>query len=119
MRRTWWRSLSFKWVQENIAAFGGNPKSLTIFGQSAGAMSVAVHLLTNASKGLFQVSARVGVLGRPSTILACVFRVPRSVFADPHPFLSFLSTVSWSQSRLASPTAPLKRGRSLPRPWQL
>ena len=41
------------WVRENIASFGGNPDSVTLWGQSAGAMSVAVHLVSPGSKGLF------------------------------------------------------------------
>ena len=41
------------WVQENIAYFGGNPNSVTIFGESAGSLSVAMHLLTPKSNGLF------------------------------------------------------------------
>lgn len=42
-----------KWVQANIASFGGNPNQVTIFGESAGGMSVAAHLLSPLSKGLF------------------------------------------------------------------
>ncbi|HUQ97427.1 MAG TPA: carboxylesterase family protein [Chitinophagaceae bacterium] len=44
---------ALKWIQENIAAFGGDPANVTIAGQSAGAMSVNCLVASPLAKGLF------------------------------------------------------------------
>ncbi|XP_074070669.1 carboxylesterase 4A [Macrotis lagotis] len=44
---------ALRWVQENIAVFGGDPGSVTLFGQSSGAMSISGLILSPLSKGLF------------------------------------------------------------------
>jgi carboxylesterase type B len=41
------------WVKQNIAHFGGNPNRVTIFGQSAGGISVSSHVVSPMSQGLF------------------------------------------------------------------
>lgn len=45
--------LALHWVRDNIRQFGGNPASVTLFGQSAGAASVHFHLMSDQSNGLF------------------------------------------------------------------
>jgi acetylcholinesterase len=45
--------MAIQWVKENIAQFGGNPENITLMGESAGAASVSLHLLSPLSTNLF------------------------------------------------------------------
>lgn len=45
---------ALQWVRDNIAAFGGNARNITIFGESAGAMSVANLVASPLAQGLFK-----------------------------------------------------------------
>ncbi|XP_043277709.1 uncharacterized protein [Venturia canescens] len=57
------QTLALKWVQSNIEKFGGNPKNVTLFGCSTGAVAVGFHIISEKSKGLFQ--AAISMSGTP------------------------------------------------------
>ncbi|XP_052807957.1 neuroligin-4, Y-linked-like [Mya arenaria] len=50
----WDQRLAMNWIKENIGSFGGDINRITIFGESAGAVSVNIHIMYPPNKGLFQ-----------------------------------------------------------------
>uniref|UniRef100_A0A182QQQ3 Carboxylic ester hydrolase n=1 Tax=Anopheles farauti TaxID=69004 RepID=A0A182QQQ3_9DIPT len=56
------QNLVLRWIHDNIASFGGNPDSVTVFGESAGGASGTYHMMSPLSKGLFhRVISQSGV----------------------------------------------------------
>ncbi len=64
---------ALQWVRRNIGAFGGDPSRVTIFGQSAGAESIYIHLVSPMSTGLYsQAIIQSGPLLNNDTIIDAV-----------------------------------------------
>jgi para-nitrobenzyl esterase len=59
---------ALKWVRRNIAAFGGDPRNVTICGESAGGISVHILMTSRASSGLFQKAIVQSGGGRTSLL---------------------------------------------------
>ena len=70
----WDQRMALVWIQNNIAAFGGDPGRVTLVGQSAGAMSAMLHMVAPPSKSLFH--RVVALSGTPSNVLLKQSRHP-------------------------------------------
>jgi carboxylesterase type B len=89
------------WVRAHIGAFGGDAARVTIWGQSAGAMSVATHLISPGSAGLFAAAAL------DSEPFALPFRSPASARALAAAVAAAASCDARSQ-RTTTPAACLR-----------
>ena len=120
---------SLQWVKDNIAAFGGNPDNVTIFGESAGGMSVASLMVLPAAQGLFHkaiIESAVGAIGRPladSVKIAEVFLKTVGIKADDIVKLRSLSVekilaahtkVALKTGQGAAPCIPVADGKVMP-----
>lgn len=91
--------LAMEWVKKNIRSFGGDPDKITLMGQSAGSLSVGMHLISPKSKGLFKraimqsgnpftkviISDKVQARLRASTLASALGCETEGVTVNSHP----------------------------------
>ena len=114
---------ALQWVHDNIAAFGGDPENVTIFGQSAGGVAVNVLLGMPSARGLFAkailqsgTAARLGGLELAEAVAARYLEGLGIAEGDTET----IRTVPWSEMLRAQGArgalSPVVDGDRLPRP---
>lgn len=108
------QTAALRWVHKNIARFGGNPKNVTIFGESAGSISVSAQMASPLAKGLF--ARAIGESGGAFTAPHMTFSSLAESEARCENFAkSAFDTTSVASMRTVSATDLLKAATATPR----
>lgn len=106
---------ALRWVKKNIAAFGGDPDNITIFGESAGGTSTSILLASEATVGLFhRAIAQSGsslsnwsINRNPVWIASLLAKVLGHDTEDPYEIYNILSKVPYKELITLKPIKPL------------
>lgn len=137
---------AMRWVQENIAAFGGDPGNVTLFGESAGGCYVSIWMTSPAAQGLFSkaithscpgfilseplagqgsaetrgqtLAQTLGIKGRDAKALAALRKLPASAFLQPAFFKGTYPVLDGVLVQ-QDPYLVVLNGKTLHKPWIL
>lgn len=104
---------ALRWVQRNVAAFGGDPANVTVFGQSAGGDAAAHLMVAEGTDGLFArvivQSAPLGISRNRARMNAAMARAARGIPADAP-----VAEVVAAQARVAARARPFGLRAAMP-----